>query len=83
MTAFTVLSARHPGYEGVGWLVEIGERRAGIAQQGELHGATEAVGIAATFGHEVPINPGQGEQAREGVGGGRNAQERLALLIGQ
>ena len=75
--------ARHPGHEGVGRLVEIGERRAGMAQQGELHGAAEAVGIAAAFRHEVPVGPGQGEQPRQGVGVGRNAQERLALLIGQ
>ena len=52
----------HPGYEGVRRLVEVGERRAGVAQQGELHGAAEAVGVAAALGHEVPVGPGQGEQ---------------------
>lgn len=74
---------RHPGHEGVGRLVEVGEQRAGIAQQGKLHGATEAVGVAAAFGHVAPISPGQGEQARQGVGIGLNTQERLTLLIGQ
>lgn len=45
--------ARHPAHESVGWLVEVGERRARVAQQGELHGAAEAVGVAAALGHEA------------------------------
>ena len=49
---------RHPEHEDVGRLVEVGERRAGMTQQGELHGAAEAVGVAAAFGHEAPICPG-------------------------
>ncbi len=75
--------AGHPGHERVRRLVEIGERRAGMAQQGELDGAAEPVGVAAALGHEVSIEPGQGEQPRERVGVGRDAQERLALLVGE
>ena len=75
--------ARHPGHEGISWLAEVGERRTGITQQGELHGEAKAVGVAASLGHEAPIGPGQGEQARQGVGVGRNAQKGLALLVSQ
>ena len=75
--------ARHPSHEGVGRLVEVGEGRARMAQQGKLHRAAEAVGITAALGHKVPVGPGQGEQPRQGVGIRRDAQKRLALLVGQ
>ena len=54
-----------------------------MAQQGKLDGAAETIGVAAPLGHQASVQPGQGEQPRERVGVGRDAQERLALLVGQ
>ena len=64
-------------------MVEVGERRARMAQQGELQGAAKLVRITTAFCHEAPVGSGQGKQACQGVGVGRDAQERLALLVGQ
>jgi len=75
--------ARHPGDKRLDWLVEIGERRARMAQQGKLHGIAETVGVAAAVGHQVQVRTGQGEPPCQGVGVGRDAQQRPALLVGQ
>ena len=41
-----------------GRLAEVGERGAGMPQQGELYCVAEAVGVAAAPGHEAPIGAG-------------------------
>jgi hypothetical protein len=75
--------ARHPSHESIGWLVEVGERRAWMAQQCKLNGAAETIGVAAPLSHQVSVQPGKGEQPRQRVSVGRDAQERLTLPVGQ
>ena len=54
-----------------------------MAQEGELHGTAEPVGVTAAFGHERPVDARRGEQPSEGVGIGGNAEQRRALLVGE
>jgi hypothetical protein len=61
----------------------MGERRAGMAEQGELHGEAEAVGAAAAPRHELLVGPREREQARQVVRVGGHAQEHPALVVGQ
>jgi hypothetical protein len=75
--------AREPVHEWPGGLVQVREHRAGMAQQGELHGEAEAVGVATAPGHEVLVGAGEGEEPCQAVRVIGHTQERVALLVGQ
>lgn len=74
---------RHPGHQGLDRLAEVGERRARVAQQGELHGVAEPGGVAPTRSHQVPVGARQGEAPGQAVRVGGDAEQRPALLVGQ
>ena len=54
-------------HEGVDRLLHVRQPHAGMAQQGELHGEAQPVGVAAALGHEIPVGSGEGVVSRQGV----------------
>ncbi len=64
-------------------LLQLCKRDAGVAKQSELNGKANAIGIPATACHEVLVGSRQSEVSRHAVGIERDAEESLALLVGQ
>jgi len=64
-------------------LLQLSECHAGVAKQSELNGKANAIGIAAADRHQVLIGPGQGEATRHAVWIDRDAEECVALIVGQ
>jgi hypothetical protein len=57
-----------PLNERIDRLLQLCERNAGVAKQGELNGKSDAIGIPAACCHENLISTGQGEVSRHAVG---------------
>jgi hypothetical protein len=69
--------------EGLDRLLQLRERNAGIAQECELNGEADSVGIPAAFSHQVQVSPRKGKASRHTVWVKRYPEESLALLVGQ
>jgi len=64
-------------------LLQLSERHAGVAKQRQLNGKANAIGIPAAGRHQILIGPGQGEATRHAVWINRDAEECVALIVGQ
>ena len=54
-----------------------------MAQQGQLHGKAQAIGVAATARNEILIGSGKGVMTRQGVRITRHAKEQPAFFVGK
>jgi hypothetical protein len=72
---------RQPLDKGVDRLLHLRQAYAGMAQRGQLHGKTQAMGGAAAAHHEVLIGSGKDVMPRQGVRITRHAKEQLAFFV--
>jgi hypothetical protein len=54
-----------------------------MAQQCELHGEAEPVGVITPTDHEILVRSGQAKVPRQAIGLERDAQEGPALVVSQ
>lgn len=73
----------HPDDQRVDWFLDLGKRATGLAEQRQLHGETEPVGVTPPRQNQVVVRRGERELARQSFPVGGNAEQVPEFVLVQ
>lgn len=72
-----------PDDQRVDWFLDLGKRTTGLAEQHQLHGETEPVGVTPPRQNEVVVRRGERELTRQNIPISGNTEQLPEFVLGQ